>query len=452
MNRTGMSAYGALITRSALGLALALGVVSSAALVSSPVLAAKKKKKQDEGPQLKLSPAFQKAIVNADAAVRKNDFETARTAMAEAKQAIESNDDRYQYHAIELNLGLGLKDQDQQFRAIRGMVDTGLVPDAQIGQLSAFAASDAYDKKEYDAAIGYARKAEAVGYKPEQIYPIIAQSLWGKAGRGNLSEEPARSLVIEGLTTFKRGIDAMTAAGQTVPAQWYQVAIGKADAAGLPQLRDWAQWAFDAEPSGENLRTILRVFQRDNPTMSNRENLDLLRLMYWSGGLVLAADYSEYAEMAGKSGVYGEVKSVIDEGKSSGIVYGGGGGDYYTTASEQIAGDKASLPSAEADAIKAATGKIAAATGAAYIGYADYAKAIAMYQLALQKGGVDSDEVNTHIGIARAKSGDSAGALEAFGKVQGPIRGKLAKFWADYVKRRNASNAAAAPATASSAQ
>jgi hypothetical protein len=450
MNRTGMSPYGALVTRSAMGLALALGMVSSAAFVSSPALAAKKQK--DQGPQLKLSPAFRKAIVNADAAIRKNDFEAARTAMTEAKQAIESNDDRYQYHAIELNLGIGLKDQDMQFSALRGMLDTGLVPEAQIGQFSTFAASDAYEKKEYDAAIGYARKAEAIGYKPEQVYPIMAQSLWGKAGKGNLSEEPARSLVIEGLTNFKRGIDAMNAAGQPVPIQWYQVAIGKADGAALPQLRDWAQWAFDAEPSGENLRTILRVFQRDNPTMSNRENLDLLRLMYWSGGLALAADYSEYAEMAGKSGIYGEVKSVIDEGKSSGIISGGGGGDYYTTASEQIAGDKASLPSAEADARKAATGKIAAATGAAYLGYEDYTKAIAMYQLALEKGGVDADEVNTHIGIARAKSGDSAGAMEAFGKVQGAIRGQLAKYWADYVKRRNAASTAAAPATASSAQ
>jgi tetratricopeptide (TPR) repeat protein len=444
-----MTGNGRFLSRTALAVALALGIVAAGSLIADPAQAARKKN-NDGGLKLSLSPEFQKAIVKADGSIKKNDYEAAKADLAAAEQAIASNDDRYQYHAIALNLGLALKDQDMQVNAVRGMVDTGLVPQEQIGQFATIAADAAFRNKEYDAAIAYARQAEAVGYQPGQVYPIIAQAQWGKAGTGNLSSEPARSLVVEGLANFKKGIDALKAAGQEVPVQWYQVATGKAEAAGLPQVSDWAQMAFEADPSGANLRTILRIFQRDHPEMSNRENLDLLRLMHWSGGMALPADYLEYAEMAGKSGVYGEVKSVIDKGRSEGILSAGEGGAYYSTATEQMAGDRASLPSAEADARKAATGKIAAATGDAYLGYGNYAKAIEMYELALQKGSIDTDEVNTRLGIAMARNGNTAGAIEALGKVQAGVRGKLAKYWSNYVQRRAAPVSPAAPATPAS--
>ena len=445
MNRSGKSMTGLFASRSVLAIALALGVAAGATMVSSPAMAAKKK---DTGPKLKLSPAFEKAIIKANNALAKKDIETAKAALAESEPLIESNDDRFQYFSMVLNAGLLANDNAMTIRGVRGMVDTGLVTDDRLGQFSTISADAALKNKEYDAALAYAAKAQAVGYHPEQVYPTIAQAHWGLAGSKDLSAEPARSHVSEGLANFKKGIEAMKAAGQPVPGQWYQVAIAKADSAGLPQIKDWAQMAFEAEPNGENLRTILRLFQREHPEMSNRENLDLLRLMYWSGGLVLAPDFTEYAEMAGKSGIYGEVKSVIDDGKRQGVLGSAQGGEYYSTASEQMAGDKASLPSAEADAKKAATGKIAAATGDAYLGYENYAKAVEMYNLALQKGSVDANEINTHIGIALAKSGDTAGAVSALNTVQGTIRGPLAKYWIDYIQRRASAASSNAPAPA----
>jgi hypothetical protein len=445
MNRSGKSMTGLFASQSLLAIALALGMTAGATMVSSPAEAAKKK---SSAPKLKLSKEFLKEIAKADKALSKQDIEGAKAALAASEPLIESNDDRFQYHSIAVNIGIAANDNAMTMRGVRGMVDTGLVGEDRLGQFATIAADAAFKNKEYDAALAYAAKAQSVGYQPGQVYPIIAQAHWGLAGRENLSQEPARSHVAEGLANFRKGIEALKAEGQAVPNQWYQVAIAKAEAAGLPEINDWARMAFEAEPSGENLRTILRVFQREHPEMSSRENLDLLRLMYWSGGLVLAPDFTEYAEMAGKSGIYGEVKSVIDDGKQQGVLGSAQGGDYYATATEQIAGDKASLPSAEADAKKAATGKIAAATGDAYLGYENYAKAVEMYNLALQKGSIDADEVNTHIGIALAKSGDSAGAISALNKVQGAIRGPLAKFWIDYIQRQASAAATSEPAPA----
>src|SRR3546814_18209486 len=90
--------------------------------------------------------------------------------------------------------------------------------------------------------------------------------------------------------------------------------------------------AYQAAPSGENLRTLIRLFQQANPNISNRENLDVLRLMATSGGLVVAQDYLEYAEMASKTGIYGEVKSAIDAGRSKGVLSASQGGDLSQTA------------------------------------------------------------------------------------------------------------------------
>ncbi len=61
------------------------------------------------------------------------------------------------------------------------------------------------------------------------------------------------------------------------------------------------------------------------------------------------------------------------------------------------------------------------------------AKAVELYQLALSKGGVDADEINTRIGIAHARAGQSAEAKAAFAKVTNGPRGEIANFWSLYV-------------------
>ena len=203
-------------------------------------------------------------------------------------------------------------------------------------------------------------------------------------------------------------------------------------------MTEWAKMAYQANPSGENLRTLVRLFQRANPNITNRENLDVLRLLSASGGLVVAGDFLEYAEMASKTGIYGEVKSSIDLGRSKGVLNATQGSELYQTATGRISGDKGSLGAAEADSRKAANGKIAAATADAYLGYGDYAKAAAMFELAKEKGGVDADEVNTRLGIAKTMSGDNAGAKAAFEAVQGGARAQIAGLWLAYLGTKGA--------------
>ncbi len=413
--------------------ALALTLALAGGAVSVPAFAAKKEEKKGNAPKLNVSPDVIKALQAAQKASEAQDWAAAKAALADADSKAQSNDDKYQIGAIKLNASIASKDSAMQSEALTQMLDSGLTPPEQAGQFNAVAADQALQAKNYDLAITRAKAAGQAGYKPEAVNVTLAQAYFGKAGTANGSVEPQRSLNQQGLAALKAAADATKAAGGQVPAQWYQIGVSRAANAKLPEVTEWATMAYSAAPSGENLRTLIRLFQQANPNITNRENLDVLRLMAVSGGLVVAQDYLEYAEMASKTGIYGEVKTAIDSGRSKGVLNASQGGDLYQTAVPKIAGDKGSLGSAEADAKKAANGKIAAATADAYLGYGDYAKAVAMFELAKQKGGVDADEINTRMGIAKALGGDNASAKAAFQSVQAGSRKKIADLWLAYL-------------------
>lgn len=413
--------------------ALALTLALAGGAISAPAMAAKKDEKKGGAPKLNVSPDVIKALQAAQTAAAKNDFAAAKAALADADSKAKSNDDKYQIGAVKLNASIAAKDSAMQSEALTQMLDSGLTPADQVGQFNAVAADQAMQAKNYDLAIQRAQAAAQAGYKPEAVNATLAQAYFGKAGTANPSAEPARGLNQKGLSALKAAADATKAAGGQVPAQWYQIGVSRAAASRLPEVTEWATLAYQAAPNGENLRTLIRLFQQSNPNITARENLDVLRLMAASGGLVVAGDFLEYGEMASKTGIYGEVKSAIDQGRAKGVLKGTAGADLYQTTTPKIAGDKASLASAEADARKAATGKIAAATADAYLGYGDYAKAAAMFDLAKQKGGVDADEVNTRLGIAKALGGDVASAKAAFQSVQAGTRKKIADLWLAYL-------------------
>lgn len=417
--------------------ALALALAMTSGAVSTPAFAAKKEEKK-AGPKLNITPDVLKALQTAQKSAEAQDFAAAKTALAEADSKAASNDDKYQIGAIKLNTGIAAKDEAMKMEGLNQMLDSGLTPPEQAGQFNAVAADAALAQKNYDVAIQRGQAALAAGYKAEAVQPTIAQAYFGKAGTTNTTAEPARGFTQQGLAALKAAADATKAAGQQVPAQWYQIGVGRAEAAKLPDVTEWAKMSYQADPSGQNLRTLVRLFQRANPNITNRENLDVLRLLGASDGLVVAQDFTEYAEMASKTGIYGEVKTVIDKGRSKGVLNASQGADVYQSAVPKIAGDKSTLGSAEADAQKAANGKIAAATADAYLGYGDYAKAASMFELAKQKGGVDADEVNTRLGIAKTLGGDTAGAKAAFEAVQGGARKQIAGLWLAYLGTKGA--------------
>ncbi len=221
-------------------LALALAVAGGAA--ATPAMA-QKKGKEAEAPKLKVSPEVVKPIVAAQQAMDKSDFAAAKASIAEAEGLAKTPDDKYQIAATKLNLSITSKDAALQSQALGQMLDSGLTPADKVGQFSAVAADAELQAKNYDAAIARAQAAIQAGYKPEQVNVTLAQAYFGKAGTGNASAEPARGYNVQGLAALKAAADGMKASGQQVPAQWYQIGVGRAAAARVPEVTEWAKAA-----------------------------------------------------------------------------------------------------------------------------------------------------------------------------------------------------------------
>jgi len=419
----------------ALGLMIATG--SAVILTPAPALAAKK----DEA-SLKPSPAMLKAYQEIDKLQKAQDYATAKGKIAEAEKTAQSADDQYLVGNMMLNNGLGLKDEAMQRAGLEKMLATGKVSAAEVPKFQNYVGQFALKGKEYDTAIDNFNKVIAANYGGSDPEILLAESYFGKSYQsvaGNQFTPAGRTIAMQGLPHLKRAIELETAAGRPVPGEWYSRGFRMAALTGSPDLPQWTAQALKSDPNPENWRIALRAYQDAHREMTRDENLDVLRLMAATGALKDVYSYGEYVDSAMKAGLFGEAKSVIDSGRAAGALQPKQLADSYQVAISGIPKDKASLPSAAADAARAANGRTAAVTANAYMGYGDYAKAVELYRLALQKGGVNADELNTRLGIALAKSGDVAGAKAAFGTVTKPGNRKtIADFWTLYLSSKSA--------------
>lgn len=410
-------------------LAMSLMLAAGAATVASapPALAAKEK-----APKQNFSKEFMASAGDLQKAIQAKDFPTAKTKFPAAEAAASTPDDKYYLYQFLLQIGLGLQDQAMQRAGVEGMLASGATPASELGKYHFYAADFAIKAGSPDAGITHLQKAIEAGYPGSTPHVMLAEAYFKKAvatAKGNQMTPEGKAAVQAGLPHLKMGADMEKQATGKVPAGWYERGFQLAYVAGLPEAATWAQYSVETDPSAKNWRSLLRGYQDSHKALSKNENLDLMRLMRKTGALESEYDYSEYAEAAVSSGLPGEAKAVIDEGRSRGKVGATRLSDVYQIASTRISADKATLPAGERDAAKAATGKIAASTANAYLGYGDYAKAAQLFQLALQKGSVDANEINTRLGIALAMSGDLAGAKAAFEKVGPGARQDIAKYW-----------------------
>ncbi len=415
-------------SRLALGLVLGLGGLAA---VATPALAAKK----EEAPKANYSKPFQAAAQAAQKANTAKDWPALIAALPATDAAASTPSDKYLAANFRLNAGIGTNDKAMQRQGIEAMLTSGGAPAAEVPKFEFFAGQFALDAKDYDPATAHLGKAVELGYPGSAAPLMAAEAYFQKAislssnANGQLAPA-AKPVALQGLPYLKKAIESEKATGAAVPAAWYNRGFTMAYVAGSPDAAEWQTMNLNADPSGKNWNTLIRAYQDTHKTLSKGENLDLLRLARLTGGMDSAYQYSEYVDATSKVGLLGEVKGAIDEGRASGKLKATDLADYYAQASAGIAKDKASLPATETAAAKAATGKIASNTADAYVGYGDYAKAVPLYKLALQKGGVDANEVNTRLGIALARSGDKAGAKAAFESVTTPgARKDIAGFW-----------------------
>lgn len=408
-----------MVSRTALGFALALGIASGAMV--APAIAKEKDKKEaaSEQRKFKFSKKAQKALGDAQTAQQAGDNDTALAKIREAEAVAETPDDKYMANALKINVALGKQDNALLAEGLQGSIDSGSATAEEKLKFRRSLAALAVQRNDIPAAIKVYEQMAAENPGDAEIVVGLGE-MYNRAGRTQ-----------EAVATIDKAIKAKQAAGQQVEESWYKRALALAYDSKLSSHVLPASLALvQAYPSTTNWRDVLVIF-RETSGLDDQGNLDVMRLMHDTNALTGERDYFEYAETADKRGLAGEAKSIIDAGTAKGALSTSKAyvKELVTIVTPKVKSDRASLPGLEKEARADKTGRLAKATGDGYLGYGENAKAVEMYRLALQKGGVDAPEVKTRIGIALARSGDKAGAEAAFNAVQSGKRADIAKFW-----------------------
>lgn len=397
---------------------LALAAALATGFVAAPAYAAKEKAPAAPAPNF--SKEFRAAAGPLQKALQAKDNAAAAAALPAVEAAASTPDDKFTAGQFRYSISAATKDEKGMTAGAKAMLESGAAPANVVGPLNLHMGREAYFAKDYPTAERYLDTAIKAGSKASDIL-ILAADVQFKQ-----KKYPT------GLAYAEEAVNAEKAAGKTPAEDWYRRGLSAAyTAKSSPDMIKWSSMLVRAYPTQENWRSAL-VLYRDSkdPQIA----LDTYRLMRQTKSIAGERDYYDYASMATERGLPGEAKAVVDMAVASDAKLATSKvlTDVRAAATPKIAADMASLPASEKAANSAPTGRGAMGVADGYLSYGQDAKAIPMYKLALQKGGIDADAANTRLGIALARTGDKEGAKAAFQAVKGP-RAEVASLWLLYL-------------------
>lgn len=431
------------LSKLALAAVLATGV-SGLALVAPAVA---KDKKEEQAPGFKLSKPVQALAFNTQEAIKARNVAVADPLVAQIEAAATTDDDKYIAAALRYDLENSKLAVAQQANPKAPLDETALARplDALIAAKSTPAADRgkylfrrgqlAYNSGQFPVATQYFTQAKQAGFTSPDFDLQLAKV---KVQSGDIAG---------GLNDLDAVITAQKAAGQQPPEAYYRFAIATANGKNMTaQTVAWMKKYATAYPNTRTWRDVIMqyAFAQNSPIKPDKlQTIDLFRLLRASNSLVDQAAYEEYAQGVYDRGNPYEAAAVLKEGMASGKIPATSAFSKRLLADANTAiKQEGSLATSEKQAATAKDGKVAAQTGDAYLGQGNYAKAAELYRAALTKGGVNTDEVNTHLGIALARSGDKAGAQAAFAAVTSEPRVGIAGMWTTWLQVGSAGAAA----------
>jgi tetratricopeptide (TPR) repeat protein len=356
-------------------------------------------------------------------------------AVAKLKEA-EANPKKtpYDEHIINALAGSAyarLNDYADAEKAFEAQVNDGFTDQADLPRIVKATAQINYQLKNYDKAIEYGNRAIKGGFGDEEINIIVGQSYYLKNDWKGTQK------------FFAPLVDADIKAGRTPKDQSLQLLMSacvKMDDAECTTKALEKLVAYYPKP--DYWKDLLYTLQQDrSQTQSDKNTLQLYRLMSEVDVLSRPDDYTEMAQLAMEQGSPGEAQHILEKGFTKGVFPDQRTKDknqrLLDAAKKQAAADQASLPKIEADAQKAPTGDKDVGVGLAYLGYGQYDKASDLLSQGLSKGGVKSEaEARLLLGIAQLKAGHKEDAVKSFHAVKGdPTLERLANLWSLHAKQ-----------------
>lgn len=445
------------ISRLAMAAALTAGVVTLS--VSAPAVAAQKSAK------IEFSKGFSQAAAeldkslstassnpavtaaNAKAKAAKTPAEKAAaaaevdSALGGAKAKLDASaaaattpGDKLKLGEMTLNYGTLTADPAIQHKGLVGMLDSGLMEPAKVGQIQYHAGISAYQAADYASAATYLKMAKDSGYNDGQglLDQVLADS-YKRTG----NSAAAMQMVQQEIASAK-------ANGTTPSETSIRSALQAAyDAKQLGAATELAAMLGQYYPSPTSWNSSISVV-RALTSLPGQDNLDLMRLMARTNSMTNKRDYIEYVENADPRRLPGETIKILDAGVAAGKLTPAEVAESKQMASSRLAADKASLPGlAKSGTAASSTAAASMGAGDALLSYGESAEAEAVYKAALTKSGVDKDRALVRMGIAQLDQGKTAEAKSTFAQVGG-TRAPTAKLWTAYIDSKSAPATAAA--------
>lgn len=371
---------------------------------------------------LKLSKPVQKIAADVQKLQAAGDHAGAMAKLAEADALPKENDDAEVIGKLRLQSAVATKDNAGIESALTGLTELGTLPQADQIQYLGFIANLALQRQDYVKAAGYFDKHNA-------LRPNDPAMLVNSAETYNRVGDKAKAIA-----ALKAAIDAKKAAGEQPEESWYKrrVSIAVDSKNTEEQTGAFIDWV-KAYPSPDSWRDAVLLTRDSFPKLDDQTLLDFGRFQAASKSLAGERDYVEYADTALGRGFPGEAKAAIDDGIAKNMLDRNKPliKELKTVADAKAASDKAGLAAAEREV--GTNARLALATGDAFYGFANYAKAAELYKKAQGGANVDAATVNLRLGAALAMAGDKAAAAEVLGAVQGGPRGALAKYWLAFI-------------------
>jgi tetratricopeptide (TPR) repeat protein len=402
----------------ALALTLAMGAVSTAALVSTSAQAAEPAGKVT-------TKAVAEPLKKAQEAMKNKQWDTA---LAEIKKAQASEKKTpFEVYQIDQFLGYVLIQQKKFGEAapvFERLLNSGFLPPEEVDDRTKTVAQLYFQVKDYKKSAEWARKWLEKHPGQQDMSVLLGQSYYVMNDYKNAA------------ATMMGVVNAAEKGGRTPDENWLQIVLS-------------SQFKLDNKDGiAEALKKLVRYYPKDDywnnlldiyrrKDTSDRITLGYYRLMNEVGTLKAADDYMEMAQLAIDAGVPGEAETIVEKGvqnntlKSPDKTTQGRYDRLLAGAKKSAAADKASLAQLAKEAEKATQGQADVALGQAYLSYGMYDEAIGALQRGLKKGGVtDVDEAQISLGMAYLKKGQKDLARQAFRTVKDDSKWHdLAEMW-----------------------
>lgn len=400
------------------GLAIA-GIIATAMPIGAPVAA------QDAALEYDLSSNIREAAQQAQAAIAQGNFPAASNFLNQASPAAQTDGDRYVLGTIQLDIANRTFNTAAQVIAINALLASPLISAAERSELYYHRARISYHAQNGDAARTDLQAAINAGTSNPQIYIALANLLDEGGDRAGA------------LALVDRALDIHRTAGLPTSADWFRRAITIAQGLNdVGRISAYGQMMLAEHPTQRNWRDVL-IQHRAAYAADPEAALDLWRLQEAAGALTGEFDYRDYARVANGRQLPAEIERLVRAGRANNMLDGGNSElatlDRGTTAAAQAL--RNALPGRAQAAASAATGANALSAADGYMSLGEYASAIPLYRTAIEKGSVDTELANIRLGMALARTGDTAGAVAALDQIMGP-RASIARLWRIYASQQ----------------